>query len=90
MKRLLSSLLAAPVLALGCVSGASAQSYDDPNGLLAFSLWGLTTSPDAPRDFENVVFLIVYGASETDDPYDVNDLNLTFESTDDTVDALPL
>lgn len=90
MKRLLSGLLAAPILALGLVSGASAQSYDDPSGLLAFSLWGLTTSPGDPRDFENVVFLIIYGASETDDPYDVNDLNLTFESTDDTVDALPL
>ncbi len=88
--RRLGKLIIAPLLALGFASGAHAQSLDDPNGLLGSSLWGLYVSPGDPRDFEYVVFLIVYGASETDDPYDVNDLNLTFESTDDTVDALPL
>jgi hypothetical protein len=89
MRRLVK-LMIAPLLALGFAAGAQAQSENDPNGLLAFSLWGLNSSPDTPRDFENVVFLIIYGGSETDDPYMLNDLNFTFESTDDTVDALPL
>jgi hypothetical protein len=86
----LRAFIATLLLALGLASGAHAQSFDDPDGLLAFSLWGLTSSPGDPRDFDYVVFLIAYGSSEIDDPFMLNDLNLTFESGDDTVDPLPL
>lgn len=89
MKRLLSGMIAAPILAMGFISAADAQEYD-PSYFNLFALWGLTASPDQPRDFESVVFLIIDGAAEIEDPIMLNDLNLTFESADDDIDALPL
>jgi hypothetical protein len=92
MNRLIGSALLTPMLAVGFANVASAQSSENgPGGLNDFGLNGLLFFPDEPRDFLTVVDWIVYGYSAPfADPYEINNLNLTFDDTDDQSDPVSL
>ena len=80
-------LLATTLLATTCA--VHAQDATDPD-LRDIGLPGLYLFPDEPRDFLNVVGIVLDNTADYLDPVPLNDLNLVFDPTDNEQDAFPV